>query len=420
MMKKSLLALAALSVYASSASVSAAEAGNPLSSTSDSSVALYGVVDASASFVTDVQVEKADGWNGRRGKQLYGMSGTGLQQSRFGLRIIENIGNGVSAVAVLEGGVDYQNGRSGQGGRLFGRQAFVGLSVADAGTVTIGRQSDTLGDFVGLLQASSRWGNQVAHPGNVDEGTQLNNSVKFTSADYNGFSFGGQYSFGNKPGKFSDGRVWTAAAGYQNGPLKFGAGYLEANQPNNTIWGDNSNGKTANHIGNADLTGVQQNTVLSGYASAGKLRIISAGANFEVGSALFGATYSNTQFKNLNDAAAGDLAETNPRGFTGSVTFHTAEASMDYKLTPALTAGISYSYTRGTNITKTSGAKYHQGNIGLKYALSKRTSVYTVASHQRASGTDSTALASRASIAGAGSSNTPRQTAVRVGINHRF
>ncbi len=114
------------------------------------------------------------------------------------------------------------------------------------------------------------------------------------------------------------------------------------------------------------------------------------------------------------------LRRTNPRGFKGDVTFHTAEGSIDYQLTPALTVGASYSFTQGSNITKTNGAKYHQGNLGFKYGLSKRTTVYLIGSYQKASGTDSTALASRANIAGLTPSNSPKQTAVRLGVNHKF
>lgn len=413
-MRKSLLALAALGVYASAVQAESAPSG--------SSVTLYGIVDASLVYVSDVQVAQAGGWNGRRGKQLYGMTGIGLQQSHFGLRVIEDLGNGLKAVAVLESGLDFNTGSASQGGKLFGRQAFAGLSSPYAGTVTLGRQTDTLGDFVGALQASNRWGPQTAHPGNVDEGVQLNNSVKFTSADYNGFSFGGQYSFGNVPGQFSENRVWTLGARYNfNDQVVLGVGYLRAHHPNRSIYGNNSNDRDKNHIGYADLTGEQGNTVFSGYASASRLEIISAGLNIKpTDKLLLGATYANTKFKNLGDPTSGDLAQTNPRGFTGNVTFDTAEASIDYQLTPALTTGISYSFTRSSNITGTKGARYHQGNLGFKYGFSKRTAAYVIGSFQKASGTDSTALASRANIAGLTPSNSPKQTAVRVGINHKF
>lgn len=406
-MKKSLLALAALSAYAGVAQAK-------------SSVTLYGIIDAGVSYINDVQVERADGWYGRRGKQLYGMSGIGLQQSRFGLRIVEDLGNGLKAVAVLENGFDINNGRAGQGGKLFGRQAFVGLA-GDHGSVTFGRQDNTFDDFVGSLQASDRWGPQTAHPGHVDEGDRLNNSIKYTSGNYNGFSFGGAYSFGNVPGRFSENRVFAVGAGYKYGPLALGIGFLKANNPNLSVYGNNADDKTQNHIGNAGQAGVQGNTIYSGYASAGELQVIGGGVNYQVGPALLGLVYTNTKFKNLNDSGSGNLALTNPYGYTGSVTFHNAEARIDYQLTSALTAGVSYSYTRGNAvIAGANGAKYHQGNLGLDYSLSKRTDVYLIGSYQKASGTDSTALASRANIAELTPSNSPKQIAVRLGVRHKF
>src|SRR5260364_334574 len=286
-MKKTLLALAALSAYAG-----IAQADESASALSGSSVTLYGVFDASIHYISDVQVAQDKGENGRRGKPLYGMSGAGLQQIRFGLQVVEKLNNNMAALAVLAGGVNFNNGRSGQGGILFGRIAQGGLT-GDFGTLTLGRQGDTLGDFVGSLQASNRWGSQTAHPGNVDEGVQLNNSIKFASPDFNGFSFGGQYSFGNVVGKISEKQAWTVGAGYKYGPLALGVGYLKAHHPNLSIYGNNTDDKSQNHVGFAGLTGEQENTIFSGYASARWLEIVGAGFNVTAGPVLFGATYAN-------------------------------------------------------------------------------------------------------------------------------
>ena len=44
------------------------------------------------------------------------------------------------AIFVLESGFDLANGRALQGERLFGRQAYVGLTGESWGTISIGRQ----------------------------------------------------------------------------------------------------------------------------------------------------------------------------------------------------------------------------------------------------------------------------------------
>jgi general bacterial porin, GBP family len=61
-------------------------------------------------------------------------------ESRFGLKGNEDLGGGSSALFYLEGGLSINNGTSNQGGALFGRGAFVGLSDKSLGQLTLGRQ----------------------------------------------------------------------------------------------------------------------------------------------------------------------------------------------------------------------------------------------------------------------------------------
>ena len=80
----------------------------------------------------------------------------------LGIKGSEDLGGGMRALFVLENGFDITNGTSGQGGRQFGRQAFVGLGSDRYGTVTLGRQYTSLDDFVSwsarrrILAASAR------------------------------------------------------------------------------------------------------------------------------------------------------------------------------------------------------------------------------------------------------------------------
>lgn len=53
---------------------------------------------------------------------------TGTVPSRWGVRGKEDLGGGLHAVFTLESGFAPDSGVSNQGGRLFGRQANVGLS----------------------------------------------------------------------------------------------------------------------------------------------------------------------------------------------------------------------------------------------------------------------------------------------------
>src|SRR5690349_3263419 len=57
-----------------------------------------------------------------------GITGGVASGSRLGFKGTEDLGGGLSASFVLESGINIDTGTSGQGGVLFGRQAWVGLS----------------------------------------------------------------------------------------------------------------------------------------------------------------------------------------------------------------------------------------------------------------------------------------------------
>ncbi|WP_143281835.1 porin, partial [Caballeronia humi] len=148
-----------------------------------SSVTLYGIIDAGFNYQSNAN-----------GGRLFAMTSGVNQGSRFGLLGSEDLGGGLKAIFRLENGFDVTNGRLGQGGLMFGRQAYVGLSNP-YGTLTFGRQYDSLIDFGSQYSVSNQWGGYIsAHPGDLDNfnySFRSNNAVKFTSANYAGFSFGG-------------------------------------------------------------------------------------------------------------------------------------------------------------------------------------------------------------------------------------
>jgi predicted porin len=96
-----------------------------------SSVVLYGVFDTGVEYVTNVGPQKSS--------SVHMPTLTASLPSLWGLRGKEDLGGGLSAVFVLESGFAPSQGTLNQGGRLFGRQAYVGLS-GRWGTLTLGRQ----------------------------------------------------------------------------------------------------------------------------------------------------------------------------------------------------------------------------------------------------------------------------------------
>jgi predicted porin len=384
-MKKSLVAAVLLASFACTARA-------------QNSVTLYGLIDVGMNYANNIG-----------GHSQYSMGAGNLAGNRWGLRGTEDLGSGLKTVFVLENGFSVANGRLGQGGDEFGRQAYVGLSSSNLGTVTFGRQYDSINDLMYMFVAAQMWaGYASAHPGDVDNtdgSNHINNAIKFKSVSYGGFTFEGTYSFGGIAGRFNQNQIWTVAANYTRGPLTLGAAYANARDPNFSYFGNNAASSTTG----SNMSGSR---VYSGYASAKSQQIFVAGASYVVGAATFGVNYSNTQFKDI-----GTLPGLPATGAGGDARFHDIEANVLYQLTPALFLGAGYNYLKGYGVN---GATYNQGAIGVDYFLSKRTDFYANAVYQHASGTDSTGAKAVANLNGLTASTTQNQAEVVIGIRHRF
>ena len=384
-MKKSLVAAVLLASFACTARA-------------QNSVTLYGLIDVGMNYANNIG-----------GHSQYSMGAGNLAGNRWGLRGTEDLGGGLKTVFVLENGFSVANGRLGQGGDEFGRQAYVGLSSSNLGTVTFGRQYDSINDLMYMFVAAQMWaGYASAHPGDVDNtdgSNHINNAIKFKSVSYGGFTFEGTYSFGGIAGRFNQNQIWTVAANYNRGPLTLGAAYANARDPNFSYFGNNAASSTTG----SNMAGSR---VYSGYASAKSQQIFVAGASYVVGAATFGVNYSNTQFKDI-----GTLPGLPATGAGGNARFHDIEANVLYQITPALFLGAGYNYLKGYGVN---GATYNQGAIGVDYFLSKRTDFYANAVYQHASGTDSTGGKAVANLNGLSASSTQNQAEVVIGIRHRF
>jgi predicted porin len=387
-----------------------------------SSVTLYGVVDPALVFVNNAQTGKVGGV--LQGAHQYAMidaSTTSYAGSRVGFKGVEDLGGGSSALFVLENGFGANNGALGQGGLMFGRQAFVGLSNNSLGTVTLGRQYSSMVDYVSPLTSIVQWGGYItAHPDDVDNlglTNRQNNAVKYATPTWKGLSANVLYSFGGVAGDVSRSQIVTAAIGYTGGPLRVAIGYLNAFNPNLSMWGSqpNAGGATTNNLGAlATATTPQKNPVIAGYASAHREQIFGGGVSWTFARANVGLVYSNTRFVGL-----GADSGPNPFGYAGSAVFNVVEANATYQVTSPLSLGASWSYTSASGPIGNK-AHYNQVNAGVHYALSKRTDVYMVAAWQRAAGVDSLNQPAVASINGLTPSASKQQVVDTLGIAHRF
>jgi predicted porin len=378
-----------------------------------SSVTLYGIVDAGLGYTSGQRVAQSSGAAGKpivyRNASNYGFASGTWSGDRWGLKGNEDLGGGLAAVFQLENGFNIGTGQLGQGGREFGRQAWMGLSSTKLGKVTLGRQYDPIVDFVGSISAGSFLTGMGAHPGdldNIDNQARENNSVKYTSPFFSGFQFGALYGFGNQAGSVKNQSTWSLGGQYARGPLAIGAAYMQANNTYGTTGGT--------WTGSYD--GTFASSINEGFASARNQQIIAAASTYQIGLVTLGLSYSNTQY------TAGGFSL-----FKGKETFNSAGVTVSYQATPALRVAAGYDYTRGSSINGASAPKYNQFNLASFYSLSKRTSLYALVGYQKASGKTLDAFGNTvdatASVGDVGngiSSASNSQTLVRVGIRQTF
>ncbi|MGE8165543.1 porin [Paraburkholderia sp. NPDC080076] len=376
-----------------STAMSAAFAAPALAQTS---VTLYGVLDEGINYTNNVG----------RG-HVYELASGYAQGSRWGLKGAEELGGGLKAIFQLENGFDVSSGRLNQGGRMFGRQAFVGLSAERYGTLTFGRQYDSVVDYLAQTTANGNWaGLLFSHPydnDNTDNSFRLDNSIKYTSPSLSGFQFGGVYSFSNDT-NFANNRAYSFGGQYSYGGLLVAAAYLQADNP-----GNGANGAiTAN-----DASFI-----------AARMRVFGGGITYTFGPATAGFVYTNSNY--LDPTGNGYLGVTPlvpPGVLLNSLKYQNFEVNGKYQISPMLYVGAQYVYTMETYDASTGGVKPKIHSFGLMadYNLSKRTDVYIQGEYQQVTGDATYSILDDAFNVGTQSpSSTSRQVVVRAAIRHKF
>ncbi|WP_233887025.1 porin [Paraburkholderia flagellata] len=346
-----------------------------------SSVTLYGIVDAAVAYTSNI--------GGHSAVQL--LPG-GMSSDRWGLLGKEDLGGGNHAVFKLENGFSVTNGALGQGGRMFGRNAYVGLANDQWGTLTAGRQYTPFQDFMPYVMGARFMTGYTLRPYDNDglnNTFRANNSVKYLSPKIAGLSAEALYGFSNAPGQFANNRMWSVGADYTRGPLQLDAGYIYMNHPGSGTAGTAASDSYYGALPTIAAGGVQRQEVYGG------------GAAYTVGSFVATAMYTHSKF----DALTG-----------GSLTFSNVDVGLNYKPTPAtsLTAGYIYTNQRST---VAAGANTHYNQLAgvADYYLSKTTDLYASVTYQKAAGHSHAFING---IQGASTSN--NQTIVLTGIRKMF
>lgn len=353
-MKKSLLAVAILGTFAGA-------------SLAQSNVSMYGIVDAGL-------VHESGGTAGSVTKLTSGIG----SQSRLGFRGKEDLGGGLSATFVLEAGMTIDNGASTQGGLLFGRTALVGLE-GGFGSVVMGRFFTPY--FVTLGFVADPFGTGFAGTAaNLipSVGLRMNNTVKYTTPNIQGFSGEIAYGFGEIAGDNSAQRAIGAALAYKNGPLNIRLGYHNKNNDTATVKG----------------TSNSKNTLLA------------ANYDFGVAKAHFGYGVN----KGLNSSS---LAAANPFGAAVAPTASTDSTNLLLGVSvPFGASKVLASYIRKDDKTGFN-QDADQVAVGYTYALSKRTDLYTAFARIKNKN-------GAGYIAGNGTELGSGDKAFNVGVRHTF
>ncbi|SOE92030.1 Outer membrane protein (porin) [Burkholderia sp. D7] len=353
-----------------------------------SSVTLYGIVTVGMEAV-----------NNAGGKPSYELLGGALQPSRFGFRIREDLGGQSAVVADLENGFDNVTGTLGQGGRLFGRQSWVGLSNPTWGTFTVGRQYDAFWDYFTTVATAVGTIGMLDHPGDADNlaGTwRYSNSVKYATPTFHGLDAEVLYAFSNAAGAFGVNRAYSAGARYQTGNLRIALAYVELDQPGTT----NAGGAVSNDYAGAPFL-LFRTSPLNPSVGVRRQRNYGIGGYYDFGNGLrWAAMVDQVRFNYLDQTS---FALTN------------YDTSVSYNLTPSLILVGAYIYSHGQYGGLDASSHWNTAAISLDYYLSKRTDVSLTDNFQHASG----GQAQAAFYLNAPSTN-GTQNIVMLGMRHKF
>nr|WP_315593505.1 porin [uncultured Cupriavidus sp.] len=370
-----------------------------------SGVTLYGVVDASIEYVSNVGVvpTAANGFNPGPAHDVVRLNSGGLSGSRWGIRGVEDLGNGTQAVFVLENGFSGDTGTMQQSGRLFGRQAFVGLKSAQFGQLSLGRQYTSL--FDGIVNFVPAYFATQYEPITLFTGVNFreDNTIKYTGT-FGALTGVAHYSFGTGVALPQASQAGLALGG--NGEVPGQARR------------DSAYGASLSYTGGAlwaVLAYDQFNPTMGSTtsASSGTFRKATAALSYSLPWGRIMGGYRWGQNRN----PAGVTIGRDDFFWVGGV----------YQVTPAFSLTLEYDYDKVRNLFgNTNVANPWQVNLIADYNFSKRTDVYLSAAYAKNAGLmfDSALIANANSLSLGNSyipgNGTTSMVAVSVGVRHKF
>ncbi|OWY27435.1 porin [Herbaspirillum robiniae] len=350
----------------------------------DSSVTVYGVIDMSLAYTSKAAPGNHSRLSLDSGDQM---------ASRIGFRGKEDLGGGLSAIFQFETGFSADDGGMATPGTLFDRKSVVGLS-GHAGTLTLGRQTDSLEDIgtrYTSFQIFGGGGVRAGHFNSLDRitGARTSNSLRFDTASYGGVTGSLFYGMGEVAGNNAAGRAVGVGANYAGGAFGLGGAYYQS--------------KLA-----ADA--------LPARAGDTDLKTFTLGASYQAGPAKLFAAWSQTR-----RPLQAPLAATGLVNITSATRANIIDIGVDYAHDARLHLLASVIHDR-TDIARAGAgatrARTTQLNLGVDYLLSKRTDVYAVLSRQNAGEVNNPGVIGAAYAVAP--TDDSAQNVLRMGLRHKF
>jgi predicted porin len=331
-----------------------------------SSVQVYGLIDAGVDYTTHTNAA---------GDSATRVISGGKNTSRWGFKGTEDLGQGLSAVYGLEGGILMDTGAA--DGALFKRQAYVGLE-GGFGRVVIGRSFTTTYDFVIAFDPlgyapNYSWAtsSNATGPSKYGMTTAFDNLIKY-SGKTGDFKYGATIGLGEQASSAADSRKYAVAGSWTHAGLGLMTSYEQIN------------GNTVAATGNRDQT-----------------TAIHVAADYKTGP--WRLTAGMRDYKLVAGKAA-----------TADVRADTYWGGVSYLIAPAITlTGAVYKVNVKNVAAGTDADPVMYVARGL-YALSKRTDLYVAAAYAKAANGKLVGLSR--DDAGFGTT----QAGLTGGIQHRF
>jgi predicted porin len=373
------------------------------------SVQLYGLVDAGVRYETHGVSYGDDGSPIGTGSKLGMTKGGGMTESYWGIKGNEQIGSGLKGIFQLENHFDPSSGRTWpKGAAEFFQIAYVGVESSSLGQLTLGRQYNVVMEGITMVYGSNLWagGDQDQYANlfkpehTMMAGSKTNNMVHY-GAQLGDVVVLAQYAFGEQAGAASQGSQFGASVAYipEAGPVKLSASFLRTK--------DDFTNATFNVYTAGGQLALGGLTVNAGYIEN---RRGNSFTSFAAG------PFSPADLAGLGIISADQTVDpTLPGGFSKRrMTF----GGVSYRVSPALTVAANAWFTRQSGYTPDFDGSANQYQLIAGYFLSKRTMLYAEVDYSHYKG--GLVGAQLVGLNAQGPSLSSSQIGTMIGMRHTF